>query len=106
MKLNLAKITKKSSKKSQKIQPMPQLKRTVQVEYATISGGVGNVDYDTASGKWGFYSKGRWQYLPPVVQQRCEDLAEVIEERYGSSGYPEGCEPHINFKIRDETWFE
>jgi hypothetical protein len=98
LKLSLAKKSVKSAKKVKKATTF-----RVSVEYAAISG-VGNVDYDSATGKWGFFSEGHWQYLPPAVQQRCEALADILEERYGSSGYPESCEPYINFKTRTEVW--
>ena len=101
MKLKLF-LAKKSEKKSIKKAPMSK-RVSVSVEYATISG-IGDVDYDSKTDKWGFFSKGRWLYLPAKVQSKCESLADMLEERYGSSGYPESCEPYINFKTRIESW--
>jgi hypothetical protein len=103
MKLKLF-LAKKSATKSFKKAPMRK-SVSVSVEYATISG-IGDVDYDSKTDKWGFFSKGRWQYLPAKVQSKCESLADMLEERYGSSGYPESCEPYINFKTRIESWLE
>jgi hypothetical protein len=104
MKLKLS-LAKKSAKKSATKSAPTRKSVSVSVEYAFISG-VGDVDYDSKTDKWGFFSKGRWQYLPAKVQSKCESLADMLYEQYGSSGYPESCEPYINFKTRKETWFE
>ena len=103
MKLKL-KINKKSKSENKKEKKADKKLNKILISYATICG-IGDVDYDETSEKWGFFSKGRWIYLPDNVQGRCCDLAEKITERYNSSGYPEEC-CIIVFKTRYESWLE